>query len=195
MAMAPIETVQGVLAKVREYLPFSDAKVGPLSTLTASGAAFLTTFTEGIKAVAMHPVEAVQGVLAKVREYLPFSDAKVGPLSSLTTSGAAFVTTFADGMDGGTKALAGKVSGVAAAAGIAMNPRADLAGDGGLEFPDSRGAAPGFAINYAPEIHVHGTEGSSQIRQNVEKALGLSHDELRQMIADLMHDDRRLSYA
>ncbi len=195
MAAAPIEAVQGVLAKVREYLPFSDAKIGPLSALTASGAAFLTTFTEGIKAVAMHPVEAVQGVLAKVREYLPFSDAKTGPLSTLTTSGAAFVTTFADGMDGGTRALAGKVSGVAAAAGIAMNPRAALAGDGGLEFPDSRGAAPGFAINYAPEIHVHGMEGSSQIRQDVEKALGLSHDELRQMIADLMHDDRRLSYA
>ncbi len=195
MAMAPIETVQGVLAKVREYLPFSDAKVGPLSTLTASGAAFLTTFTEGIKAVAMHPVEAVQGVLAKVREYLPFSDAKVGPLSSLTTSGAAFVTTFADGMDGGTKALAGKVSGVAAAAGIAMNPGAALADNGALEFPNAKGAAPGFAINYAPEIHVHGTEGSSQIRQNVEKALGLSHEQLRQMIADLMHDERRLSYA
>ena len=39
--------VSGVLDDVRDFLPFSDAKKGPLSDLTASGAAFLNTFREG----------------------------------------------------------------------------------------------------------------------------------------------------
>ena len=33
----PVEAVKGALAKVRELLPFSDAKEGPLSQLTLSG--------------------------------------------------------------------------------------------------------------------------------------------------------------
>ncbi|MDO5674783.1 MAG: phage tail tape measure protein [bacterium] len=47
-AMAPVEAVKGMLGNVREYLPFSDAKVGPLSSLTASGRAVVTTFAAGI---------------------------------------------------------------------------------------------------------------------------------------------------
>lgn len=47
-AMAPVEAVKGMLGNVREYLPFSDAKVGPLSNLTASGRAVVTTFAAGI---------------------------------------------------------------------------------------------------------------------------------------------------
>ncbi|MDH3975533.1 MAG: phage tail tape measure protein [Deltaproteobacteria bacterium] len=44
----PVDAVKGVLAKVRNYLPFSDAKVGPLSQLTASGMAVMDTLAAGM---------------------------------------------------------------------------------------------------------------------------------------------------
>ncbi len=46
----PVEVVKEGLARVRELLPFSDAKTGPLSTLTRSGMAFVETFASGIEA-------------------------------------------------------------------------------------------------------------------------------------------------
>jgi TP901 family phage tail tape measure protein len=45
---ALLATVQGALAKVRALLPGSDAKEGPLSTLTKSGQSLLTTFAQGV---------------------------------------------------------------------------------------------------------------------------------------------------
>ncbi|MCB2186940.1 MAG: phage tail tape measure protein [Deltaproteobacteria bacterium] len=50
LAAQPVEMVKSVLAKVREYLPFSDARRGPLSALTASGAAMVATLGRGIAA-------------------------------------------------------------------------------------------------------------------------------------------------
>ncbi|UNY40518.1 tape measure protein [Pararheinheimera phage vB_PsoM_KLER1-1] len=43
-----IEKAAEVFAQLREYLPFSDAKKGPLSDLTASGRAIITTMGEGV---------------------------------------------------------------------------------------------------------------------------------------------------
>ena len=43
-----VDAVKGAVGKVRSYLPGSDAKVGPLSDLSASGAALMTTFEKGI---------------------------------------------------------------------------------------------------------------------------------------------------
>ncbi|NRR04571.1 phage tail tape measure protein [Brevibacillus sp. RS1.1] len=48
MASAPVEAVKEMLEKVREYLPFSDAKKGPLSELTYSGGAIMTTLATGV---------------------------------------------------------------------------------------------------------------------------------------------------
>jgi phage-related protein len=48
MAMAPVNAIKGVLEKVREFLPFSDAKKGPLSALTYSGGAVMTTLATGV---------------------------------------------------------------------------------------------------------------------------------------------------
>ncbi len=45
----PVEVVKSGLAKIREMLPFSDAKTGPLSTLTRSGEAMVTTFQSGVE--------------------------------------------------------------------------------------------------------------------------------------------------
>lgn len=43
-----VDSVQGVLSTIRDYLPFSDAKVGPLSELTLSGSKIMTTLAEGV---------------------------------------------------------------------------------------------------------------------------------------------------
>ncbi|MGL1931756.1 MAG: phage tail tape measure protein [Desulfotalea sp.] len=47
-AMAPVDAVSDIFTDVREYLPFSDAKKGPLSSLTASGMAIMTTLGLGV---------------------------------------------------------------------------------------------------------------------------------------------------
>ena len=52
------DAISSKLSKAREYLPFSDAKRGPLSDLTASGRAIPTTIGEGVSA-------AGPGTLAK----------------------------------------------------------------------------------------------------------------------------------
>ncbi len=45
----PVELVKAGLQKIRNLLPFSDAKVGPLSKLTRSGSAVFETFASGMK--------------------------------------------------------------------------------------------------------------------------------------------------
>jgi len=68
MAMAPIEAVSGILSSIREYLPFSDAKIGPLSTLTLSGQRMMTTLGEGILGGAASLLSTVTGALSGVGE-------------------------------------------------------------------------------------------------------------------------------
>ena len=41
--------VDDVLSDVRDFFAFSDAKRGPLSDLTASGEAIMTTLAEGVR--------------------------------------------------------------------------------------------------------------------------------------------------
>ncbi|HJA79942.1 MAG TPA: phage tail tape measure protein [Candidatus Desulfovibrio intestinavium] len=48
MASSVVNSVADVFAKVREYLPFSDAHVGPLSQLTLSGSRIPGTLGEGV---------------------------------------------------------------------------------------------------------------------------------------------------
>lgn len=48
MAGSVVDSVKGVFQKVRNMMPFSDAKEGPLSTLTLSGSRLMTTFGEGV---------------------------------------------------------------------------------------------------------------------------------------------------
>ena len=55
-AMAPINAVKGVFNKVREWLPFSDAKVGPFSQLTASGQAIMDTLGQGMSQAGADPL-------------------------------------------------------------------------------------------------------------------------------------------
>jgi hypothetical protein len=52
--------ISGALGKVREYLPFSDAKVGPLSQLTLSGQKVVDTLREGM--LSANPLTDAAGI-------------------------------------------------------------------------------------------------------------------------------------
>ena len=49
-----------MLSRLRRLLPFSDAKEGPLSTLTRSGAAMLEAFSSGIAGASKLPSQALK---------------------------------------------------------------------------------------------------------------------------------------
>jgi hypothetical protein len=55
----PFTMLKNALGKLRSLLPFSDAREGPLSNLTASGAALLRTLAEGIGKAKSLPAEQV----------------------------------------------------------------------------------------------------------------------------------------
>ena len=63
---APFEVVKSALAKVRQLLPFSDAKEGPLSDLTLSGSRVFTTFNDGMAQTADLPANTVEGAFEKL---------------------------------------------------------------------------------------------------------------------------------
>ena len=64
----PFRMLKNALGKLRSLLPFSDAKEGPLSTLTASGKALLTTLADGMLSTLALPAKvfsfAARGVLS-----------------------------------------------------------------------------------------------------------------------------------
>ena len=59
VAMAPINAVKGIFSKISNLLPHSDAKEGPLSTLTLSGKKTMTTFAEGVTLAEDAPANAI----------------------------------------------------------------------------------------------------------------------------------------
>lgn len=67
-AGAVVDAVKGVFAKVREFMPFSDAHEGPLSQLTVSGEKMMSTFGEGAQQGEGSLLESVSGVFGKVRD-------------------------------------------------------------------------------------------------------------------------------
>lgn len=62
----PVEAVKGGLSKIRNMLPFSDAKEGPLSTLTLSGRRILETITTGIHQREDMPADAVESSFGNI---------------------------------------------------------------------------------------------------------------------------------
>ena len=60
---AVVESVTGVLQGVRDLLPFSDARTGPLSRLTESGRAIVSTLAEGTRQAQPLAVALVAGAL------------------------------------------------------------------------------------------------------------------------------------
>lgn len=69
-AAAPVEAVRGVLSRLRNLLPFSDAREGPLASLTASGRAIPSTLAEGVRAGRPAFLRTVTGLVDSVHEAL-----------------------------------------------------------------------------------------------------------------------------
>lgn len=63
-----VDTVKGVFSDIRDMLPFSDAKTGPLSTLTLSGSRLMTTLGEGVTQGAGGLLQKVSGALSGVKD-------------------------------------------------------------------------------------------------------------------------------
>lgn len=64
------ETFSGALSKLRNLLPFSDAKEGPLSTLTLSGSRLMSTLGEGMNAGFPGLYNTLTGKLGSLKESL-----------------------------------------------------------------------------------------------------------------------------
>ncbi len=75
VAMAPINAVKGIFGKISNLFPHSDAKEGPLSTLTLSGKKTMTTFAEGVTLAGDAPVNAItkglEGARVSLSRMLP----------------------------------------------------------------------------------------------------------------------------
>ena len=71
--MAPYDAAKTVLSRLRKLLPFSDAKEGPLSSLTASGSAMLSAFSTGIDRAAELPAKAVSRSFAAAHRLMSTS--------------------------------------------------------------------------------------------------------------------------
>lgn len=63
-AMAPVTAVKGIFGKVRDLLPFSDAKKGPFSNLTLNGGRIMTTLADGVKGESKTLQRAVDGAFS-----------------------------------------------------------------------------------------------------------------------------------
>lgn len=80
-ATSVIDSVKDTFSTIRDYLPFSDAKVGPLSELTHNGMMIMETLAKGISSVAGAPAGAissafdmVSGGLSNAASFLGFGD-------------------------------------------------------------------------------------------------------------------------
>ncbi|MBP0022274.1 MAG: hypothetical protein J7647_32550 [Cyanobacteria bacterium SBLK] len=84
---AAINAVSGAVGKIRAMLPGSDAKVGPLSDLTASGAALLPTFASNISSKPIlsalsNAISPIPGMLSGSPAPAPVSQARLQNASS-----------------------------------------------------------------------------------------------------------------
>lgn len=82
VAMAPVNAVKGIFNKIGSLFPHSDAKEGPLSTLTLSGQRTMTTFADGVSLAEDAPARAVEKSFGRVKATLEQEPPKKVPLGS-----------------------------------------------------------------------------------------------------------------
>ena len=70
-----------VLASLREMLPFSDAKTGPLSTLTLSGNRLISTIGEGVSQAAPAFLKDINGVFSQINPSIDTANLNVPNMS------------------------------------------------------------------------------------------------------------------
>ncbi|GJL55820.1 MAG: hypothetical protein NPIRA02_29520 [Nitrospirales bacterium] len=100
-ADAGVDAVKSMVSRIRNFLPFSPAKEGPLSDLDKSGEAFGKTFAEGIRAGGGAPVDATRDVLTRLDSELDIRGSIPTRSASGRFNGAVQRTgeTFADGLN------------------------------------------------------------------------------------------------
>ena len=78
-----VDAVKGGLQRIRNMLPFSDAKEGPLSTLTLSGQRTMTTYAGGLEKASNAPAQAIEKGLGMANNVLENTtlNAAVEPVS------------------------------------------------------------------------------------------------------------------
>ena len=81
-----VEAVKGGLQRIRNMLPFSDAKEGPLSTLTLSGKRTMTTYAHGLTLAQNAPAEAMEKGLTYTKATLEREPVKKVNLKENTKS-------------------------------------------------------------------------------------------------------------
>lgn len=77
-----VDAVKNGLQKIRNLLPFSDAKEGPLSTLTLSGQRTMSTYAHGLELAQNEPAEEVEKGLNRAKTALDRDPVKKVPLTS-----------------------------------------------------------------------------------------------------------------
>ena len=65
-----VNAVKNGLQRIRNMLPFSDAKEGPLSTLTLSGQRTMTTYAHGLTLAQNAPATAIEKGLSRTKAVL-----------------------------------------------------------------------------------------------------------------------------
>lgn len=70
VAMAPVNAVKDIFEKIGKLFPHSDAKEGPLSTLTLSGQRTMTTYAQGVTLAQDAPSEAIEKGMNKTKTAL-----------------------------------------------------------------------------------------------------------------------------
>ncbi len=65
-ALAPVTALNSGFAKMRQLLPFSDAKEGPLSSLTLSGSKIFSTIGEGMRLTQNIPAQLANQAFSNI---------------------------------------------------------------------------------------------------------------------------------
>ena len=84
----PADLVKEGLGKIREMLPFSDAKIGPLSKLTLSGKRIFETITVGMRASKSMPHQMFEDAMNFGKNFSGDSNNQVSPAAEGKRSGS-----------------------------------------------------------------------------------------------------------
>jgi hypothetical protein len=85
---ALLDAARILVQQIRDLLPFSDAKKGPLSDLTAAGAAIPKTLADGIRSNQAMAVRAAARMAAAVQSSIQIGAAYTSPPFALATAGS-----------------------------------------------------------------------------------------------------------
>lgn len=160
MVGSVVDSVTGVLSKIRNLLPFSDAKEGPLSTLTLSGNRMMTTIAEGVNQGKGALTASVSGALGEAGKQIAGFEASVNPPEMAALENPAGTTALAtpqpasggivDSLVQGAKDLGSSLLGSLGEAGSMFSGFLGKLGIPG--FGDAQKAAPEIPAMHIPQI-------------------------------------------